>query len=58
MPADIFFQVLEDASFKIVLPEPQLINIIEGEDWRAPIMTYLCHYYEPDNSNDKIRIQQ
>jgi hypothetical protein len=58
MPADIFFQVLEDASFKIVLPEPQLINIIEGEDWRAPIMTYLRHYYEPDNINDKIRIQQ
>jgi hypothetical protein len=35
MPADVFFQVLEDASVKIVLPEPRVINIIEGEDWRA-----------------------
>jgi hypothetical protein len=35
MPADIFFQVLEDAFIKTVLPEPRLINIIEGEDWRA-----------------------
>jgi hypothetical protein len=32
MPADIFYQVLEDASFKIVLSKPRLINIIEGED--------------------------
>jgi hypothetical protein len=38
MSVDVFFQVLEDASVKIVLSEPRVINIIEGEDWRAPIM--------------------
>jgi hypothetical protein len=50
--------VLEDASAKTVLPEPRVINIIEGEDWRAPIMAYLCHYYEPDSKNEQIRMQQ
>jgi hypothetical protein len=43
--------VLEDASFKIVPPEPKVINIIEGEDWRAPLMTYLRHYYEIDKTS-------
>jgi hypothetical protein len=57
IPPDVFFQVLEDASVKAVLPAPRLINIIEGEGWRAPITTYLCHYYEPDGTNDKIRMQ-
>jgi hypothetical protein len=38
MSVDVFFQVLEDASVKTVLSEPRVINIIEGEDWRAPIM--------------------
>jgi hypothetical protein len=49
MPTDVFFQVLEDASIKTVLSEPRVINIIEGEDWRAPIMGYLRHYCKPDN---------
>jgi hypothetical protein len=58
MTVDVFFQVLEDASIKIVLLEPRVINIIEGEDWRAPIMAYLRHYYEPDSKNEQIRMQQ
>jgi hypothetical protein len=58
MHVDVFFQVLEDASVKIVLLEPRVIIIIEGEDWRAPIMAYLRHYYEPDNKNEQIRMQQ
>jgi ribonuclease HI len=57
MPPDVFYQVLEDASVKILLPEPRLINIIEGEDWRAPIMAYLCHYYKADRTIEKIRMQ-
>jgi hypothetical protein len=56
MPADVFFQVIEDASVQTVLQEPKLINIIEGEDWRAPIMAYLHHYYEPDNINEEIKM--
>jgi hypothetical protein len=44
--------VLEDASVKTILPEPRVINIIEGEDWSALIMAYLYHYYEPDNKNE------
>jgi hypothetical protein len=57
MLTDVFFQVLEDASVKTVLPEPKIINIIEGEDWRAPIMAYLRHYYEPDSKNEQTRMQ-
>jgi hypothetical protein len=48
--------VLDDASVKTVLPEPRVINIIEGEDWRAPIMAYLYHYYEPDCKNEQTRM--
>jgi ribonuclease HI len=57
MLADIFFQVLEDASVKTVPSEPRVINIIEGEDWRAPIMAYLRHYYEPDSKNEQKTIR-
>jgi ribonuclease HI len=52
MPADVFFQVLEDASVKIAPLEPSVINIIEGDDWRALIMAYLHHYYEPGSKNE------
>jgi hypothetical protein len=43
MPVDIFFQVIE--------------HIIEGEDWRAPIMAYLRNYYELDNRIEQIRMK-
>jgi hypothetical protein len=58
MSADVFVQVLEDASAKTIPPEPRVINIIEGEDWRAPIMAYLHHYDKPDSKNEHIRLQQ
>jgi hypothetical protein len=58
MSADVFFQVLEDASVKIVLPKPKIINIIEGEDWRTLIMAYLRHYYKPNSKNEQTRMQQ
>jgi hypothetical protein len=58
MPADVFFEVLKDASMKTVPPEPSVINFIKGKDSRAPIMAYLCHYYELDNKNEQIRLQQ
>jgi hypothetical protein len=58
MPTDVFFQVLEDPSVETVLPEPRVINIIEGEDWRAPQMSYLHHYYELDSKNEQIRMRQ
>jgi hypothetical protein len=58
MPAGVFFQVLKDTLVKTVPLEPRVINIIEGEDWRAPIMAYLHHYYLPDNKNEQIRLQQ
>jgi hypothetical protein len=35
-----------------------MINIIQGEDWRAPIMAYLRCHYEPDSGAELIRMQQ
>jgi ribonuclease HI len=49
LPANAFLQVILDTSIKIVMPEPRIINLIQGEDYHALIMTYLHHYYELDN---------
>jgi hypothetical protein len=57
LSADVFFQVVPYVSIKTVESETRLINLIEGEDWRAPIMAYLHHYYKPDNNTDHIRMQ-
>jgi hypothetical protein len=57
LSADVFFQVVPYVSIKTVESETRLINLIEGEDWRAPIMVYLHHYYKPDNNTDHIRMQ-
>jgi hypothetical protein len=56
LPADVFFQVMEDASVKTIEPELRLINII-GEGWRASIIGYLRHCYEPDNNIVHNRMQ-
>jgi hypothetical protein len=58
LPSVVFFQTIEDPSIKIVELELRMINIVQGEDWRAPIMTYLRHHYEPDSSTDLTRMQQ
>jgi hypothetical protein len=50
LPLDVFFQVIKDLSAKTVELEPRMVNNIQGEDWRAPIMAYFCHHYEPNNS--------
>jgi hypothetical protein len=38
LPPDVFFQVTEDPSIKIVEPKPRMVSVVPGEDWRAPIM--------------------
>jgi hypothetical protein len=58
LSADVFLQITSDASMKIVELEPRVINIIQGEDWRASITAYLCHYYEPDTTTEQIRMHQ
>jgi hypothetical protein len=58
LPPDAFFQLIRDPSVKIVEPEPRMINIIQREGWRAPIMTYLHHHYAPDSGAELIRMQQ
>jgi hypothetical protein len=57
LPPDVFFQVIEDPSIKTVEPEPRMVNVVQGEDWRAPIMAYLHHHYEPDSNIELIRMQ-
>jgi hypothetical protein len=59
LPIDVFFfQTIENPSVKTVELEHRTINIIQGEDWRSPIMAYLCHHYEPDNNTELLRLQQ
>jgi hypothetical protein len=58
LPPDVFFQLIEDPTVKIVELEPRTVNIVQGEDCRAPIMAYLHHHYEPDNSTELTRMQQ
>jgi hypothetical protein len=58
LPADVFLQVISDASIKTVEPEPRVINLIQDKDWHAPIMAYLHHYYESDSIIEHIRMQQ
>jgi ribonuclease HI len=31
--ADVFLQIISDASIKTIEPEPKVINIIQGKDW-------------------------
>jgi ribonuclease HI len=57
LPADVFFQVISDASIKIVEAKPRVIDLIQGEDWRVAIMAYLRHYYEPDSTTEHTRMQ-
>jgi hypothetical protein len=45
LPPDVFFQVIKDPSIKIVEPETRIVNIIQGGDWRTPIMACLLHHY-------------
>ena len=57
LPPDVFFQTLYIPSVK----ESSMIrtvNLIEVEDWRAPIMSYLRGHYEPETKEENKRIQQ
>jgi hypothetical protein len=56
LPSDVLFQTIKDPSVKTVEPEPRMVNIVQGEDWRAPIMAYLRHHYKPDSSTDLTRM--
>jgi hypothetical protein len=58
LPPDVFFQLIEDPSVKTVEPEPRMLNIVQGEDWQVPIVAYLHHHYEPDNSTELTKIRQ
>jgi hypothetical protein len=58
IPLDAFFQVIEDPSMKTVKPEPMMVNVVQEEDWRAPIMAYLRCHYELDSNIELIRMKQ
>jgi hypothetical protein len=58
LPVDIFLEIISDVSIKMIEPKTRIINVIQGEDWRAPIMAYLHHYYELDTIVEQIRMQQ
>jgi transposase InsO family protein len=47
-----------DPTVKTAEPEPRQVNVVQGEDWRAPIMAYHRHHYEPDSNTELTRMQQ
>jgi hypothetical protein len=53
LPSDVLFQVIKDPSVK-----SRMVNVVQGEDWRAPIMAYLHHHYEPYSNTELTRMQQ
>jgi hypothetical protein len=57
LPANVFLQVISDASINTVESKPKTINLIQGEDWCALIKAYLHHYYKPDNTIEHTRMQ-
>jgi hypothetical protein len=58
LPVGVFLQVISDASIRTIELEPRVNNVIQGKDWHAPIMPYLRHYYEPNNTIEHTRMQQ
>jgi hypothetical protein len=58
LPPDVFFQFIEHPSVRTVEPESRMVNVVQGEDWRAPIMSYLHHHYDPDSNTELTRMQQ
>jgi hypothetical protein len=56
LPADVYWQMIIDTSIKTTESEPRVINIIQGDDWWAPIMAYLRHYFEPYNIVEHTRM--
>jgi ribonuclease HI len=58
IPPDVFYQVIEDPSVETIEPEPRMINVVQGEDWRALIMAYLSNHYKPDSNVELIKMQQ
>jgi hypothetical protein len=56
IPPDVFYQVIKDPSVKTVEPVPRMINVVQGEDWRALIMAYLRSHYEPNSNTELIKM--
>jgi hypothetical protein len=57
IPPHVFYQVIEDPTVKTVEPEPRMVNVVQGEDWRASIMAYLHSHYKLDSNTKLIRMQ-
>jgi hypothetical protein len=57
LPADVFPQVISNTSIKTIELKPRVINVIQSKDWRALIMAYLCHYYEPSSAIEHTKMQ-
>jgi hypothetical protein len=58
LPPNVFFQTIEDSLVKAIDSELGMVNVIQGEDWRAPIIAYLHHHCESDNNIELLRMQQ
>lgn len=53
LPSDVFYKIINQPSSEINIKAPKLINTIQSEDWRAPIVAYLRGYHEPKTKEEE-----
>jgi hypothetical protein len=56
LPLDVFFEIIKEPSIKE--PRPKTVNVVETNDWRAEIMSYLRGHYEPQDELEEKRLKQ
>ena len=56
LPPDVFYTVQTEPSIANT-SEVKIVSLIEGEDWRAPIIAYLKGFFEPENPIEAKRMQ-
>jgi hypothetical protein len=54
LPPYVFFQIIEDPFVKTVELEPRMINVVQGEDWRAPSQNFLPNTQAPSQPTQLI----
>lgn len=58
LPPDVLYEILHQPSTDIQPKCPKLINTIESANWRAPIIAFHKHQYEPESREEENRMKQ
>lgn len=58
LPSDVFYETMHHPSTETLVKPAKLINAVQSEDWRAPIVAYLKGYLEPESKEEENRTRQ